>query len=157
MADNPLADVLRADIEDTDNYFRFTWSAYLSWYTVFITLNLTAIAFVEKVMSPHTLKVVALVFLGFNLLGIVTSYLIGQYTKSVATSRRKAREDLVSAHFHDRPADEITSRLVSGSGPVVPISLAHWSAWANLSALVLFGIVWFYLLLHGTFKGSFFD
>ena len=123
-------------LEARRDIFKFIWTAYLSWYTFFSTLNLIALSLSHQ--FEQALPLVAPIFAIFNALGVVTSLGILHYSQRAAAVLNSLEAAVSSLS---------TFMAASNSPPLIPARLTVWAAAANAISLSLFAIAWISLLL----------
>jgi hypothetical protein len=109
--------------------FRLVWDQYLKFYTVWLTVNVTAIGVVIK-LDPHPRWPIGVAFIIQNLLAAGASYLVAQYSMRVAIGLKELVHHLAGS-------DEEETALSEKSEPS---QLARFTGIANLvSCLTLAG------------------
>jgi hypothetical protein len=123
-AENSLA---RMYFDQISINFRTVWDMYIKWYTVFLTVNILALAAtVEKIDGVENWLIVAVAFSVQNALAMFTAIYIGYYSRHMEA--RIAKITLLLANARDPGADHFVARL---GGPPIPGELGYWSGWAN--------------------------
>lgn len=142
--------LLKHRLEELGTTFRTGWDIYIKFYTVFITFDLTAMAFVGSLRWSTTgpasvlslprsgtpIHVLSIVFIGQSLLTAMTSFGMSLYT-------RHAKRDY----------DALECALLGSAGrsavlietKPLPTGLAQWSGVANAVAMLGIIVAWVYV------------
>ena len=123
-------------LEARRDIFKFIWTAYLSWYTFFSTLNLVALSLSHQ--FDQALPLVAPIFAIFNALGVVTSLGILHYSRRAAALLNSLEAAVSSLS---------TVMAIGSAPPLIPSGLTGWAAAANALSLSLFATAWISLVL----------
>ena len=130
--------VLKQRVQDLGTTFRTVWDIYIKFYTVFLTFSLAAITLLieHKVTSPHSHKVIAVVFIGQSLLTSITSGAIGFYSYKVGHQLSGVETTLLTG-VNLPPALKRAQTIPSGLG--------LWCGFANAAAMVGMACVWYWV------------
>lgn len=131
--------ILRKNLEETSLNFRTVWDLYLKFYTVFLTFNIVAMAWLfgdkAKVPKGWPLYFMVAVFATQCVLTGITSWLVAEYSGKTQKILEKAKEQLL---LH---AQEIVDPSIECGGGL-PIGLGQWGGWANCLSSFLLMIAW---------------
>jgi hypothetical protein len=131
--------ILRKNLEETSQNFRTVWDLYLKSYTVFLTFNIVAMAWLfgdkTKVPKGWPLYFIVAVFATQCVLTGITSGLVAEYSGKTQKILEKAKEQLL---VHAR--ELVDAGIECGGG--LPIGLGQWGGWANCVSSFLLMIAW---------------
>ena len=142
MLSDRALELLKSQIQELNEYFRFTWTVYLSWYTFFVGLNLVALTFFHQIEKSPNRLFVAFAFLVFNLLGVITALWLYAYTKAAVERQDKTRRHL----WNEAASPEEIQNLDQFFASTPPAGIAKWAVVGNSVTLVLFIVIWAFLL-----------
>jgi len=127
--------VLKTQYEQIGTNFRTVWDIYIKYYTVFITLNFTALGItIQYIGTEHRLTLVVS-FTIQNIFSTITALGVSAYS-SYAAKQQKAIIDEVSQHL--RLEDK--ARLPYET--TIPVKLTYWAGIANGLGHFLFIACW---------------
>ncbi len=141
--------LLKRRHEDLSLTFRTAWDLYIKFYTVFLTVSITALIFVaggsQFLKAPqgnppgggktYTALIIVVVFSVQSAICAVTSVLMGLYSKKASKDQASIESRLVS-----------TGVEVPGAGSTIPVGLAQWAGFANAVVMCGLIVIWCYLL-----------
>src|SRR6266850_3924446 len=132
--------ILKRRHEDLSLTVRASWSLYIQFYTVFLTVSVVGLGWVltrpaDAPIVPHAKHVLAIVFVIQTLLTAITSGAMALYTLRVAHDQEDIENCLVQSHAAARPS----------CGPAVPGSLARLAGWSNCAAMLAMAALWLYV------------
>jgi hypothetical protein len=132
--------ILKRRHEDLSLTVRASWSLYIQFYTVFLTVSVLGLGWVltrpaDAPIVPRARHVIAIVFVIQTLLTAITSGAMALYTLRVAHDQEHIENVLVQSH--------VDARL--SVGPTVPTLLAQWAGWFNCAAMVAMAALWLYV------------
>ena len=132
--------ILKRRHEDLSLTVRASWSLYIQFYTVFLTVSVVGLGWVltrpaDAPIVPRAKHVLAIVFVIQTLLTAITSAAMALYTLRVAHDQEQIENCLVQSHAAARPS----------CGPAVPASLAQWAGWFNCAAMIAMAALWLYV------------
>ena len=132
--------ILKRRHEDLSLTVRASWSLYIQFYTVFLTVSVVGLGWVltrpaDAPIVPRAKHVLAIVFVIQTLLTAITSGAMALYTLRVAHDQEHIENCLVQSHAAARPS----------CGPAVPALLAQWAGWFNCVAMLAMAALWFYV------------
>ena len=132
--------ILKRRHEDLSLTVRASWSLYIQFYTVFLTVSVVGLGWVltrpaDAPIVPRAKHVLAIVFVIQTLLTAITSGAMALYTLRVAHDQEDIENCLVQSHAAARPS----------CGPAVPASLAQWAGWFNCAAMIAMAALWLYV------------
>jgi len=127
MNESPQEWILKRRHEDLSLTVRTSWSLYIQFYTVFLTVSVVGLGWVltrpaDAPIVPRAKHVIAIVFVIQTLLTAITSVAMALYTSRVA---------------HDQ--------ALPACGPAVPASLARFAGWFNCAAMIAMAALWLYV------------
>ena len=130
--------VLKQRVQDLGTMFRTVWDIYIKFYTVFLTFSLAAMSLLieHKVTSPHSHKVIAIVFIGQSVLTSITSGAIGFYSYKAGRQIYGVEVTLLTG-IHLPPALKRAQTIPSGLG--------LWCGFANAAAMIGMACVWYWV------------
>jgi len=125
----------------SDN-LRAAWTAYIQFYTVFLTLSVVALGWFlnsEVKWTKGVKPFIAWVFVVQSALTAVTSFAMTLSSRQVADRQRGIERELL----------EVPRTAVTGQAETaIPVALAFWAGSANGVAMILVAALWFYLRNH---------
>ena len=132
--------ILKRRHEDLSLTVRASWSLYIQFYTVFLTVSVLGLGWVltrpaDAPIVPRARHVIAIVFVIQTLLTAITSGAMALYTLRVAHDQEYIENLLVQSHVDERLS----------VGPTVPTLLAQWAGWFNCAAMVAMAALWLYV------------
>jgi len=132
--------ILKRRHEDLSLTVRASWSLYIQFYTVFLTVSVVGLGWVltrpaDAPIVPRAKHVLAIVFVIQTLLTAITSGAMALYTLRVAHDQEQIENCLVQSHAAARPS----------CGPAIPASLAQWAGWFNCAAMIAMAALWLYV------------
>lgn len=131
--------VLMKRFEEVNVNFRTTWDLYLKFYTVFLTFDLAALAWVYgKDFNPHHRWPVPVAFIFQNVFVAITSGWMALYSKTVTSKIGGILGQL--ADLGDAHGESIDRARVLGVD--LPISIAIWGGVANCVAVSMLAVIW---------------
>ena len=140
MLDTETKWLLRKNVEEISQNFRTVWDLYLKFYTVFLTFNIVAMAWLfgdkNRIAEGKPLYFIVAVFAVQCVLTGITSGLVAVYSKKTEAMLDKAQKKLL-AYAKEEAADE---PLDYNGG--LPVALGQWGGWANCSSSFLLMIAW---------------
>ncbi|HVT14555.1 MAG TPA: hypothetical protein VHQ90_00040 [Thermoanaerobaculia bacterium] len=141
VANSNLIWVLQKQYEEVNTTFRTSWDLYIKFYTVFLTFDIAAMAFLfgEPGKIQHLLghkRLIVGVFLLQTLLTAITSGFMAVFSDDSRRLLEEAREALLQQDSPTRP---------DIPGISLPTALAKWAGWANCGAMVTMAILWLIL------------
>jgi hypothetical protein len=103
MNESPDDWILKRRHEDLSLTVRTSWSLYIQFYTVFLTVSVVGLGWVltrpaDAPIVPRTKHVITIVFVVQTLLTAVTSVAIALYTMRVARDQEQIENCLVQSH-----------------------------------------------------------
>ena len=140
MEESPHEWILKRRHEDLSLTVRTTWSLYIQFYTVFLTVSVVGLGWIltrpaDAQIVPRAKHVIAIVFVIQTLLTAITSVAMALYTSHVARQQEEIENCLVQSHAAALPA----------CGPSVPASLARFAGWFNCAAMIAMAALWLYV------------
>jgi len=140
MQESPHEWILKRRHEDLSLTLRASWSLYMQFYTVFLTVSVVGLGWVltrpaDTPIVPRAKHVIAIVFVIQTLLTAITSIAMALYTMRVAREQEQIENCLVQSHAAAPPA----------CGPAVPASLARFAGWFNCAAMLAMAALWLYV------------
>jgi hypothetical protein len=139
MPETEMQWLLRKNIEEISQNFRTVWDLYLKFYTVFLTFNIVAMAWLfgdkGRIQEGKPLYFMVTVFAIQCILTGITSGMVANYSKDTEAMLSVAQERLLTY------AKETTIGPLEYSGGL-PISLGQWGGWANCSSSILLMVAW---------------
>jgi hypothetical protein len=140
MNESPDDWILKRRHHDLSLTVRASWSLYMRFYTVFLTVSVIGLGWVltrpaDAPIVPRAKHVIAIVFVIQTLLTAITSVAMALYTMRVARDQEQIENCLVQSYAAARPA----------CGPAVPASLARFAGWFNCAAMVAMAALWLYV------------
>lgn len=132
--------ILKRRHEDLSLTVRTSWSLYIQFYTVFLTVSVVGLGWVltrpaEAQIVPRAKHVIAIVFVIQTLLTAITSAAMALYTMHVARDQEHIEKLLVQSRVDALPS----------VGPAVPTSLARFAGWFNCAAMIAMTALWLYV------------
>ena len=140
MNESPDEWILKRRHEDLSLTVRASWSLYIQFYTVFLTVSVVGLGWVltrpaDAPMVPSAKHVIAIVFVIQTLLTAITSVAMALYTSHVARQQEEIENCLLQSHAAALPE----------CGPSVPASLARFAGWFNCAAMIAMSALWLYV------------
>ena len=140
MNESPDDWILKRRHEDLSLTVRASWSLYMQFYTVFLTVSVVGLGWIltrpaDAPIVPRAKHVIAIVFVIQTLLTAITSVAMALYTMRVAREQEQIENCLLQSHAAAR----------SPCGPAVPTSLALFAGWFNCAAMIAMAVLWFYV------------
>jgi hypothetical protein len=141
MPNSNLIWVLQKQYEEVNTTFRSSWDLYITFYTVFLTFDIAAMAFIigdkdkSEPMLAHRPLIVS-VFLLQTLLTAITSAFMAVFSEDSLRLLEEARSALLRQDSTPEPEIPKIS---------LPTALAKWAGWANCGAMVAMAIAWLLL------------
>jgi hypothetical protein len=140
MKESPDDWILKRRHEDLSLTVRASWSLYVQFYTVFLTVSVVGLGWVltrpaDAPIVPRAKHVIAIVFVIQTLLTAITSVAMALYTMRVARDQEQIENCLVQSHAAAPPA----------CGLAVPTSLARFAGWFNFAAMLAMAALWLYV------------
>jgi hypothetical protein len=140
MEEPPHEWILKRRHEDLSLTVRTTWSLYIQFYTVFLTVSVVGLGWVltrpaDAPIIPRARHVIAIVFVIQTLLTAITSVAIALYTSRVARSQDEIERSLLQSHAAALPS----------CAPAVPASLARFAGSFNCAAMLAMAALWLYV------------
>jgi hypothetical protein len=140
MNESPREWILKRRHEDLSLTVRTSWSLYIQFYTVFLTVSVVGLGWVltrpaDAPIIPRAKHVIAIVFVIQTLLTAITSVAMALYTSRVAHDQEEIENCLVQSNAAALPA----------CGPAVPASLARFAGWFNCAAMIAMAALWLYV------------
>jgi hypothetical protein len=132
--------ILKRRHEDLSLTVRTSWSLYIEFYTVFLTVSVVGLGWVltrpaDAPIVPRAKHVIAIVFVIQTLLTAITSVAMAIYTMNVARDQEHIEKLLVQSNVKALPS----------CGPGVPASLARFAGWSNCAAMLAMAALWLYV------------
>jgi hypothetical protein len=132
--------ILKRRHEDLSLTVRTSWSLYIQFYTVFLTVSVVGLGWVltrpaDSPIAPSAKHVIAIVFVIQTFLTAITSGAMALYTMHVAQNQEHIEKLLVQSNAAALPA----------CGPAVPASLARFAGWFNCAAMLAMAALWLYV------------
>ena len=122
--------------------FRTTWDLYIKFFTVFLTINIAAIAWLfGSVHTTATLWYVSLSFVTQALFCAVTSIGMVLFTRNC----RLTQKDIEACLVEMAAAGNETVNPDKCFKSSLPFGLARYAALANFSATITIALIWFAL------------
>ena len=127
--------LLKKRLDELGPMFRACWDNYLKFYTVFLTFNLAAMAWLSQRNDGQMThrRTIAGVFIGLTLLCSVTSASVALYTRKVSKDHLLLENALRGT--------ERTYEPLKAPSPF-PTELAMYAGFANCLAMVGMAWVW---------------
>lgn len=140
MDESPHDWILKRRHEDLSLTVRTSWSLYIQFYTVFLTVSVVGLGWMltrpaDAQMVPRAKHVIAIVFVIQTLLTAITSCAMALYTSRVARDQEHIEKCLVQSH----------AAVLPSCGPAVPASLARYAGWFNCAAMIAMTALWLYV------------
>ena len=140
MNESPHEWLLKRRHEDLSLTVRASWSLYMQFYTVFLTVCVVGLGWVltrpaDTPIVPRAKHVIAIVFVIQTLLTAITSGAMALYTLRVARDQEHIEHLLIQSHVDALPS----------VGPAVPASLARLAGWFNCAAMIAMAALWVYV------------
>ena len=132
--------ILKRRHEDLSLTVRTSWSLYIQFYTVFLTVSVVGLGWVltrpaDAQIDPRAKHVIAIVFVIQTLLTAITSAAMALYTMRVARDQEHIERLLVQSRVDALPSVR----------PAVPASLARFAGWFNCAAMIAMAALWLYV------------
>ena len=132
--------ILKRRHEDLSLTVRTSWSLYIQFYTVFLTVSVVGLGWMltrpaDAPIVPRAKHVIAIVFVIQTLLTAITSVAMALYTMHVARDQEHIEKLLVQSHLDPLPS----------CGPGIPGSLARFAGWFNCAAMLAMAALWLYV------------
>src|SRR5215472_1463033 len=132
--------ILKRRHEDLSLTVRTSWSLYIQFYTVFLTVSVVGLGWVltrpaDAPIVPRARHVIAIVFVIQTLLTAITSIAMALYTSRVARDQEEIENCLVQSHAGALPP----------CGPAVPASPARFAGCFNCAAMLAMAALWLYV------------
>jgi hypothetical protein len=139
-SESPHEWILKRRHEDLSLTVRASWSLYIQFYTVFLTVSVIGLGWVltrpaDAQIVPRAKHVIAIVFVIQTLLTAITSGAMALYTMRVEQHQERIENLLVQSHLDALPS----------VGPALPASLARWAGWFNCAAMIAMAALWLYV------------
>jgi hypothetical protein len=133
--------LLRKRYEETHLNFRTLWDLYLKFYTVFLTSNVAALAWVySRGAGVVSRWPVSLAFFMQCVLVSVSSVLVAKWSKS----SRAGIEGIVDAiGFLSSQKGEVSDKATLFAVDL-PVGIACYGAYANSIGVLTLAVIWFY-------------
>ncbi len=131
----------RQHVELSDN-LRAAWTAYIQFYTVFLTLSVVALGWFlnsDVKWAEGVKPFIAWVFVVQSALTAITSFGMTLSSRQVADRQRGIERELL-----EEPRSTVTGKQKTA----IPVGLAFWAGTANGAAMILIAALWFYLRNH---------
>ena len=140
MEESPDDWILKRRHEDLSLTVRASWSLYMQFYTVFLTVSVVGLGWVltrpaDAPIVPRAKHVIAIVFMIQTLLTAITSVAMALYTMRVARDQEQIENCLVQLH----------AATPAACGLAVPASLARFAGWFNCAAMLAKAALWLYV------------
>ncbi|PYJ29551.1 MAG: hypothetical protein DMF24_00350 [Verrucomicrobia bacterium] len=140
MEESPDDWILKRRHEDLSLTVRASWSLYIQFYTVFLTVSVVGLGWVltrpaDAPIVPRAKHVIAIVFMIQTLLTAITSVAMALYTMRVARDQEQIENCLVQLH----------AATPAACGLAVPASLARFAGWFNCAAMLAMAALWLYV------------
>lgn len=88
----------RKYFEETCLQGRTVWDIYMKYFTVFLTINVTALGVVAQYLEPANRGAIVWAFIGHNLITMTSSLAVGIYSRSVTHNLRSLSHVLQKNH-----------------------------------------------------------
>ena len=134
--------ILQRQHADMSENLRAAWTAYIQFYSVFLTFSVVALGWFLTAgvkWSSGVKPFIAWAFVVQSGLTAITSFGIALNSRQVACRQRRIERELLQV-----PLGSETGKLESA----IPVGLAVWSGSANGVAMVFVTALWFYLRNH---------
>jgi hypothetical protein len=131
-------------LDECSLQYRAVWDLYLKFYVMFMTVNGAALGLTVQYVSERDAKaVISLAFLLQNALAGSTALVIAKFTSNTA---KKAQElaAFVLLDAVSTTREPLPSALAES---MIPGQLGWWAAIANGIAHLIFGVLWFVVIL----------
>jgi hypothetical protein len=139
MKDSVTERILMKRFEEVNVNFRTTWDLYLKFYTVFLTFDIAAFAWVYgKDFNPQHRWPVSVAFIFQKVLVAITSGSIARYSKTVMAKILGILNQL--ADLANQRGESIDRARVLGVD--LPTSIAIWGGLANCAGVSVLGVIW---------------
>jgi hypothetical protein len=140
MEKSPHEWILKRRHKDLSRTVRTSWSLYIQFYTVFLTVSVVGMGWVltrpaDAPIVPRAKYVIAIVFVVQTLLTAITSLAMAFYTSRVARDQENIESCLLQSH----------AAVLPSCGPAVPASLARFAGWFNCAAMIAMAALWIYV------------
>ena len=140
MEESPDDWILKRRHEDLSLTVRASWSLYIQFYTVFLTVSVVGLGWVltrpaDAPIVPRAKHVIAIVFMIQTLLTAITSVAMALYTMRAARDQEQIENCLVQLH----------AATPAACGLAVPASLARFAGWFNCAAMLAMAALWLYV------------
>src|SRR5438270_4548142 len=108
MNESPQEWILKRRHEDLSLTVRTSWSLYMQFYTVFLTVSVVGLGWVltrpaDAAIAPRAKHVIAIVFVIQTLLTAITSVAMALYTMRVACDQEHIEHCLVKSYVEALP------------------------------------------------------
>ena len=131
--------ILQRQHADMSDNLRAAWTAYIQFYTVFLTLSVVALGWFfnsDVKWSEGVKPFIAWVFAALSALTAITSFAMIWNSRQVADRQREIERELL-----DIPPAAVTGKPKTA----IPVGLTSWAGGANGAAMFLLAALWFYL------------
>ena len=138
MTENGKARVFKKTTNKKNNHFRNVWDICIKLWTVYITLNLTAMSLVSGfIKEPGTKLPIVIAFIIQNLLSAIVGVLIAEYSKSSSNELKNISQEIIEIDKEE----PMTIKEVDDLKSPVPWNFTYYSGYAIFSAGISFVVV----------------
>jgi hypothetical protein len=133
-------DLLRSEMEEINNWARLGAQLYFGWFAVVLTFNALGVGwlFTHNETLPRFARMVFLIFIGFDLLGIIVTYFV---RKHMLDSDLRIKELIGSMTQH-----QVEARQLRPRSPVPRAAINTVFAFTS-AGLLIFLLFWLTLFL----------
>ena len=146
MAEQPpdnLDWLRKKQFDEVSLQFRTAWGYYLNFYTVFTTVNITALGITIQYVHLNNRWPIVVVFLLQNLNSCITATRLAQYSKVCESRMQSICLDIADLHLQQTGTPPPIKAITQSS---IPGQLGYWGGIANAMGHILFIICWGALL-----------
>lgn len=137
--------LLKTRYTETQNNFRTLWDFYLKFYTVFLTANVAALAWVySHAVDEGSRWPVAIAFIIQCSLVLTTSALMALQSTQVTNRTKEIVSEL--GRLANARGETWDSNAVFNID--LPVRMARYSGWANCLGVSTLGCIWLVYALH---------
>jgi len=129
--------ILKTQYEQVGTNFRAVWDLYLKFYTVFMTLNFTALGIAIQYINKDQRSPLVYAFILQNALGAMTAIGVALYSRRAADQQKAIINLGIEATAYSQ---ELKAHLALGTP--IPRTLTVWAGVANALSHLLFIACW---------------
>lgn len=128
MAESNRSWLAREVYKEQVAMFKTAWDIYIKFHTVFITVNVAALAATVQYIKPENRWPMVIAFVVQNLVSLGTAVAMSRFSRNCATRTHEAACEIVRHEAGSDSASPAELRLWSSP---VPATLGSWSGIAN--------------------------